>query len=244
MAKYLRRSFRRKKEVRFLGNVEHEEGECPLPRYRPDGIDALCKATGFSRKELQLMYRSFKQECPTGTVNEATFKRIYTHFFPYGDVSAYAHYVFRAFDVSHNGVINFEELVLGVSALSRGSVSDKLRWVFTLYDADGDGTISRQELRDVVSAVHRLTCHGNIAGRTLFSEVETAVNTASKAATSATTSQSDKRNNEMIAERHADRIFQKLDLNCDGQVTWDEFLETCTKDENISNTMALLDVAM
>jgi len=61
MAKYLRRSFRRKKEVRFLGNVEHEEGECPLPRYRPDGIDALCKATGFSRKELQLMYRSFKQ---------------------------------------------------------------------------------------------------------------------------------------------------------------------------------------
>jgi len=161
MAKYLRRSFRRKKEVRFLGNVEHEEGECSLPRYRPDGIDALCKATGFSRKELQLMYRSFKQECPTGTVNEATFKRIYTHFFPYGDVSAYAHYVFRAFDVSHNGVINFEELVLGVSALSRGSVSDKLRWVFTLYDANGDGTISRQELRDVVSAVHRLTSHGS-----------------------------------------------------------------------------------
>merc|ERR1711928_246018 len=119
-----------------------------------------------------------------------------------------------------------------------------LRWVFTLYDADGDGTISREGLRDVVSAVHRLTSHGNIAGRTLFTEVGTAVNTASKAATSATTSQNDKRNNEMIAERHADRIFQKLDLNCDGQVTWDEFLETCTKDENISNTMALLDVAM
>ena len=45
----------------IAGNVEHEEGDCPLPRYRPDGIDALCKATGFSRKELQLMYRSFKQ---------------------------------------------------------------------------------------------------------------------------------------------------------------------------------------
>lgn len=240
MAKYLRRSFRRKKEVRFLGNVEHEEGECPLPRYRPDGIDALCKATGFSRKELQLMYRSFKQECPTGTVNEVTFKRIYTHFFPYGDVSAYAHYVFRAFDVSQNGVINFEELVLGVSALSRGSVSDKLRWVFTLYDADGDGTISRQELRDVVSAVHRLSAHGNMPGRTVFPEEEA----TAKGASSVLTAQTERRNNEMIAERHADRIFQKLDLNCDGQVTWDEFLETCTKDENILNTMALLDVAM
>ncbi|KZS12889.1 putative a-type potassium channel modulatory protein [Daphnia magna] len=108
MAKYLRRSFRRKKEVRFMGSAEHEDGDSPTPRYRPDGIDALCKATGFSRKELQLMYRSFKQECPTGTVNEATFRRIYTHFFPYGDVSPYAHCVFRAFDIRHNGVINFE----------------------------------------------------------------------------------------------------------------------------------------
>ena len=43
------------------GNAELEEGEAPVPRYRPDGLDALCKATGFSRKELQLMYRSFKQ---------------------------------------------------------------------------------------------------------------------------------------------------------------------------------------
>jgi Ca2+-binding EF-hand superfamily protein len=61
-----------------------------------------------------------------------------------------------------------QELVLGVSSLSRGSVSDKLRWVFTLYDADGDGAISRQELRDVVSAVHRLGVHGNSIFTPLF----------------------------------------------------------------------------
>lgn len=237
MAKYLRRSFKRKKEVRFMGSTEHDETESQAPRYRPDGIDALCKATGFSRKELQLMYRSFKQECPTGTVNEATFKRIYTQFFPYGDVSPYAHYVFRAFDVRHNGVINFEELVLGVSALSRGSVPDKLRWVFTLYDVDGDGVISRTELRDVVMAVHRLSPHGNLlTSKTIPELVTSPSNSAASVA--------ERKHNEMIAERHADRIFQKLDLNCDGQVTWDEFLETCTKDETIANTMAILDVAL
>ena len=64
-----------------------------------------------------------------------------------------------------------QELVLGVSSLSRGSVSDKLRWVFTLYDADGDGAISRQELRDVVSAVHRLGVHGNSIFTPRFFEV-------------------------------------------------------------------------
>jgi hypothetical protein len=28
------------------GSAEHEDGDSPTPRYRPDGIDALCKATG------------------------------------------------------------------------------------------------------------------------------------------------------------------------------------------------------
>lgn len=256
MAKYLRRSFRRgKKEVRFMaGNVvmENEDAESSsnsTPRYRPDGIEALCTATGFTRKELQLMYRSFKQECPTGTVNEATFKRIYTHFFPYGDVSPYAHCVFRAFDTQHNGIINFEELVMGVASLSRGTVPDKLRWVFTLYDADGDGVISRTELRDVVMAVHRLSPHGNwLTSKTCPPEMMGfGALTGSNAATgsaAAAAALAERRRHELIAERQADRIFQKLDLNCDGQVTWEEFLETCTKDETIYNTMNLLDVSI
>jgi hypothetical protein len=28
------------------GSAEQEDGDSPTPRYRPDGIDALCKATG------------------------------------------------------------------------------------------------------------------------------------------------------------------------------------------------------
>ena len=30
-------------------------------RYKPEGIDELCKNTAFSKKELQIMYRGFKQ---------------------------------------------------------------------------------------------------------------------------------------------------------------------------------------
>ena len=30
-------------------------------RYKPEGLDQLCKNTNFTKKELQIMYRGFKQ---------------------------------------------------------------------------------------------------------------------------------------------------------------------------------------
>ncbi len=35
--------------------------EMQVVRYKPEGLDALCKNTKFTRKELQIMYRGFKQ---------------------------------------------------------------------------------------------------------------------------------------------------------------------------------------
>ncbi|CAG0888561.1 unnamed protein product [Darwinula stevensoni] len=151
MARFLRRSFKKKK-----AEVEVEDWEPHSVRYKPDGIDQLSKTTKFSRKELQLMYRSFKQECPTGVVDEDKFKAIYSQFFPQGDASQYAHYVFNAFDTEHTGSISFEEFVEGLSILSRGSVQDKLQWAFQLYDIDGDGLLTRNEMEEIVTSVYNL----------------------------------------------------------------------------------------
>ena len=46
-------------------------------------IWTMCKEEDW-RESTELAISVSRQECPTGTVNEATFKRIYTHFFPYG----------------------------------------------------------------------------------------------------------------------------------------------------------------
>lgn len=48
------------------------------------------------------------QECPTGLVDEDTFKLIYSQFFPQGDATTYAHFLFNAFDADGNGAIHFE----------------------------------------------------------------------------------------------------------------------------------------
>lgn len=66
-----------------IPDSEFEDLETP-PRYRPDSLKALCRATRFTEAEIKRIYRGFKAECPTGVVREETFKGIYSQFFPQG----------------------------------------------------------------------------------------------------------------------------------------------------------------
>ena len=53
-------------------------------RYRPENLEMLCEATGFSVVEMKRIYRGFKTECPTGLITEEAFHGIYSRFFPHG----------------------------------------------------------------------------------------------------------------------------------------------------------------
>uniref|UniRef100_T1IID3 EF-hand domain-containing protein n=1 Tax=Strigamia maritima TaxID=126957 RepID=T1IID3_STRMM len=121
-------------------------------RFRPQALDVLCRTTNFSRREIQRMYRGFKQECPSGIVNEETFKQIYCQFFPLGNANRYAHYVFKTFDQNQNGA----DILACLSSLSRGTLQDKIGWAFRLYDVDGDGYVRRDEMVAIVSSVYDL----------------------------------------------------------------------------------------
>ncbi|XP_031773656.1 Kv channel-interacting protein 1 [Apis florea] len=192
---------------------EYEEEQ--TPRYRPDSLASLCRATRFTEAELKRIYRGFKAECPTGVVREETFKCIYSQFFPQGaNTSQYAHYVFNTLDQDHSGILSFEDFVTGLSILSRGSIDEKLRWTFSLYDINGDGCITREEMTDIVTAVYELM--GKFADPNL--------------------------DHEGVREK-VDRMFQKMDGNKDGVVTLSEFLEACQADPDISTSMAALDTA-
>ena len=86
-----------------------------------------------------------------------------------------------------------------LSTLLRGSIYEKLRWTFKLYDINGDGCITRGELGEVISAIHELM------GRKHPAEEE------------------------KKAREQLDRVFEKLDLNHDGVITIEEFIESCLK---------------
>ncbi|XP_071043530.1 A-type potassium channel modulatory protein KCNIP1-like isoform X2 [Parasteatoda tepidariorum] len=195
---------------------EFDEMDGAQARFKPEAIDTLCQLTKFNKRELQLMYRGFKQECPSGMVREETFKGIYAQYFPKGaDTSQYAHYVFNTFDQDHTGAITFTDFVIGLSVLARGSLQEKLRWVFSLYDINGDGYITKDEMSRIIASIY------DMMGKSIDPPME-----------------------EFTTRDHVERVFQKLDLNNDGVVTMEEFMNSCTQDEHIKKSMTVFNTVL
>ncbi|XP_077442486.1 calsenilin-like isoform X1 [Vanacampus margaritifer] len=186
--------------------------ELSMVRHQPEGLEQLQAQTQFTRKELQSLYRGFKNECPSGLVDEETFKIIYSQFFPQGDATMYAHFLFNAFDSDRSGAIRFEDFVLGLSVLLRGSVPEKLRWAFNLYDINKDGYITKEDMLAIMTSIY------DMMGRYTLPSVR-----------------------EDSPYEHVEKFFQKMDRNRDGMVTMDEFIETCQKDESIMSSMQLFE---
>lgn len=196
-----------------LSSADHDSGESSLHfGVRVEGIDELMSNTKFTRQELQRMYRGFKNECPNGTVDKETFKRIYAQFFPYGDSSLYANHIFNVFDNDRDGKVSFEDFVTGLSLSLYGSREEKVKWAFQLYDLDGDGFITREEMATVVHSVHCMM----------------GLDTLPTGA-------------EMSVEEQVERLFVLMDKNQDGVISEEEFLEGCEKDESIKQSLAMFD---
>ncbi|XP_043481432.1 Kv channel-interacting protein 1-like isoform X1 [Leptopilina heterotoma] len=186
-------------------------------RHRPEELATLAATTRFTRKEIQLIYRGFKQECPTGLVDEEAFKKIFSQFFPQGDASQYAHYVFNTMKRKQSGKISFEEFLAILSKVSRGSVEEKLQWVFGLYDLDGDGLISKEEMLDVVESIYEML------GRYTQPQIAEP---------------------QVAAREHVERIFHQMDTNKDGVVTIEELVQWCSKDEHLLQSLDTLDTVL
>ncbi|CAH6787913.1 Kcnip3 [Phodopus roborovskii] len=126
--------------------------------------------------------------------------------------TTYAHFLFNAFDADGNGAIHFEDFVVGLSILLRGTVHEKLKWAFNLYDINKDGYITKEEMLAIMKSIY------DMMGRHTHPILR-----------------------EDAPLEHVERFFQKMDRNQDGVVTIDEFLETCQKDENIMSSMQLFE---
>ncbi|KAG2224015.1 hypothetical protein INT45_009601 [Circinella minor] len=181
----------------------------------PEQLSDLQKCTYFDKKELQQWYKGFLKDCPSGQLDKTEFQKIYKQFFPFGDPSRFADYVFNVFDGDKNGTIDFKEFICALSITSRGRVDEKLickSLFIQLYDIDNDGFISQEEMLRIVDAIYKMV--GSMVK--LPADEDT-------------------------PEKRVNKIFDMMDQDKDGRLTMDEFREGSKKDPTIVQALNLYD---
>jgi len=128
-------------------------GNC-YNRLKPEELKELQDNTHFTKKEIQKWYKDFMVDCPNGRLKKEEFQTVYQQFFPEGDPSKFATFVFNVFDSDKDGYITFKEFIAALSVTSRGNIEEKLDWAFNLYDLDNDGYITQTEMLDIVEAIY------------------------------------------------------------------------------------------
>ncbi|RDW91902.1 EF-hand-3 [Coleophoma crateriformis] len=175
-------------------------------------LSELQQNTHFDKKELQQWYKGFLKDCPSGMLTKEEFQKIYRQFFPFGDPSSFADYVFNVFDSDKSGSIDFKEFICALSVTSRGKMEDKLDWAFQLYDIDGDGKISYDEMLAIVEAIYKMV--GSMVK--LPADEDT-------------------------PEKRVKKIFRMMDKDENGSLDMEEFKEGSKRDETIVSALSLYD---
>lgn len=126
----------------------------------------------------------------------------------------------------------FKDFLITLSKLLRGSLYERLQWIFKFYDQNGDGYIYRKELSKLIQAVHDLTGqnHAN-DDRKIRNQVWMLM----------VRLQNDRNFCFVIFVLQVDYLFRKFDLNRDGVITIDEFIEACLKDNVIIDSIQIFD---
>jgi len=166
-------------------------------------------------------------------LTKSEFQKIYAQFFPFGDPTTFADYVFNVFDTDKSGTIDFKEFICALSVTSRGKMEDKLDWAFQLYDIDGDGKISYDEMLKIVEAIYKMVRHQPSPHRQLTTHAYFDLQQVG--------SMVKLPEDEDTPEKRVRKIFRMMDKDENGSLDMQEFKEGSQRDATIVSALSLYD---
>lgn len=122
----------------------------------PDALD-IRKFSHFSHIHLKEWSRNFKYLFTDGFMKKEDLQRLLKLLFPFGNPDKFTNTLFQTINISQTDCVDFNELLIAFSILSKGSKYEKLRWIFRFYDKDKDGIVSRSEMEESVEDLLAMT---------------------------------------------------------------------------------------
>ena len=111
----------------------------------------LASETHFNEEEIHRLYAAFVKIAGRDTPDHLIQPEEFFVALGIQNVE-YGNKIFKAFDKSNNGTIEFDEYIRGISSVcERASVEERARFCFDIYDIDHSGHIGYNELYDIVS---------------------------------------------------------------------------------------------
>lgn len=99
--------------------------------------------------ELEKRYWTLKGQSRTGKLDEETLRPLISPPVPLSVCAG----VFGAFDENRDNHIDFKEMACGISAATRGPLTERQKFCFKVFDMDRDGVLSESEMLHMVDVL-------------------------------------------------------------------------------------------
>ncbi|XP_039299269.1 ubiquitin carboxyl-terminal hydrolase 32 isoform X1 [Nilaparvata lugens] len=99
--------------------------------------------------QLEKRYFALKESSQTGKLDEETLRPLISPPIPLSVCSG----VFNAFDENRDNHIDFKEMACGISAATRGPLTERQKFCFKVFDVDRDGHLSEDEMKHMIDVM-------------------------------------------------------------------------------------------
>ncbi|KAJ6717404.1 CALCIUM AND CALCIUM/CALMODULIN-DEPENDENT SERINE/THREONINE-PROTEIN KINASE [Salix viminalis] len=139
--------------------------------------------------------------------------------------------IFDLFDNNRDGTVDMREILCGFSSLRNSQGDDALRLCFQMYDADRSGCITKEEVASMLRVSYFPNSFYNLKSLNCFQDQMTCKMFFEQALPE------DCLPADITEPGKLDEIFDKMDANSDGKVTFDEFKAAMKRDSSLQDVV-------